>query len=254
MVGNLEIEIGLTHNIIGLAGMRGEEPFDSPYPNIRGIMALYPSQFQFIIDPDLGITSLADIRDGQLALRIGVGDPGSAGELAFSRVLKAYGMTYEDIEAWGGQILYKDMSESASMFGDNQLEAFAIQTLAPAGPIQQAATGRRPAAMLNVSEAMIQSVGNDFGYIRYVLPAGTYTFTPDEVVTFASYVILMASEERPEQEIYQVTRSLIENLDFIHSVHTAMSKLTTEEMTLTTVPLHPGAIRAYQEAGIAIMQ
>jgi hypothetical protein len=54
----------------------------------------------------------------------------------------------------------------------------------------------------------------------------------------------------PEDEAYRVTRALHKNLDYLHSVHKALSKLEAADMPRMNLPLHPGAERFYREAGL----
>jgi TRAP transporter TAXI family solute receptor len=249
VVNSGEAELGLTHSVIAAAGTKGLAPFAESYDNIAGVAALYPSHLQIIVNPDLGLASLQDLKDKKLKIRIAVGDPGSTGELATRRALEGYGITYEDIAAWGGKVEFKDMGEAAVMYGDGIVDCFTLLTLAPAGPLQEVATNRK-VAMLPLSYEVIKHMEGKYGYSREVLPAGVYKFLTGDVPTAGSYAVLIAGKDRPEQEIYQVTKGLLENIDYIRSLHNNLKDLEPKNMLETGIELHPGARRAFEEAGV----
>ncbi len=248
VVSQKEAELGLTHSVIAVAGVKGIDPFDTEYPNIKGVVSLYPSQLQFIVNPKLGIDSISEIKEKKVPIKIAVGDPGSTGELATKRVLEGYGITYQDIESWGGKVHYKDMGEATSMYGDDIIDAFTLLTLAPNGPLQELATNKQ-VKMLPVDEAVIEKMGEEYGYARDVVPQSAYNFLDKDLPTIGSQTILITNDERSEQEIYQVTKGLVENLDYIRSIHNNLKDLTPEKMVLTGVELHPGAEKYYKEIG-----
>ena len=54
-----------------------------------------------------------------------------------------------------------------------------------------------------------------------------------------------------EETAYTLTKAMIENIAAIQSVHPAMKALSLDLMVRkTAAPHHPGAIRAYKEAGL----
>jgi TRAP transporter TAXI family solute receptor len=249
VVSNKEAELSLTHSVIAVAGVKGEDPFDQAYPNVQGVAAFYGSPLQFAVSPKLGLTSIGDIKDNKAPIKLAVGDPGSTGELATKRILEAYGMTYADIESWGGQILFKDMGEAAAMYGDDIINGFTLLTLAPNGPLQQVASNKE-IQLLPVEQDKIQQMIDHFGYASALIPKEAYAFLSADIPSFQSQVVLITSDDRPEQEIYQITKGLLENIDYLRSIHTNLKDLQPSDMVGTAVELHPGAARAYKEAGV----
>jgi TRAP-type uncharacterized transport system substrate-binding protein len=54
-----------------------------------------------------------------------------------------------------------------------------------------------------------------------------------------------------EDTVYKLTKAVLENLDKVHAVHPAMRELTQRDMSsLESLHYHPGAIKAYKEAGL----
>jgi TRAP-type uncharacterized transport system substrate-binding protein len=50
-----------------------------------------------------------------------------------------------------------------------------------------------------------------------------------------------------------ITKTIYENLPFLHNIHTATQAMSLNKaLAGLPVPLHPGALRYYREAGIAV--
>ena len=57
----------------------------------------------------------------------------------------------------------------------------------------------------------------------------------------------------PDDVAYAITRAMFENVADLQAVHPAANETTVEfTMSATPVPLHPGAIRYYEEIGAAV--
>ena len=55
----------------------------------------------------------------------------------------------------------------------------------------------------------------------------------------------------PEETVYLITKTIFENLPFLHNIHKATTAMSIERATAgLPVPLHPGAERYYKEEGI----
>ncbi len=249
VVSDKEAELGLTHSVIAVAGVKGEDPFTQAYTNIRGVASFYGSPLQFAVSPKLGLTSIGDIKENKVPIKLAVGDPGSTGELATKRILEAYGMTYGDIESWGGQILFKDMGEAATMYGDDIINGFTLLTLAPNGPLQQVSSNKE-VQLLPIDQDKVRQMVDNYGYSAASIPQDAYAFMTGDLTSFSSQVVLITSDDRSEQEVYQITKAFLENIDYLRSIHNNLKDLQPSDMVDTGIELHPGAAKAYKEAGI----
>ena len=55
-----------------------------------------------------------------------------------------------------------------------------------------------------------------------------------------------------DDEVYTFVKTLYENLDDVHAIHSVLEKNFSLENSQSgmTVPMHPGAERYYKEAGV----
>ena len=57
----------------------------------------------------------------------------------------------------------------------------------------------------------------------------------------------------PEADVYKITKTIYENLGFLQSIHKATNAMALEKAIVgLPMPLHPGAVRYYKEAGLEI--
>jgi len=249
MVSNKEAELALGSSLSAEAASRGTEPYDKVYPNIATVCFLYANALQIVVNTEFEIESLADIKENEIPIRLSVGGPGSGSERDMLRIFKFLGFSYEDIESWGGKVVYKDMSEAASMLGDNLIDAFVLQTVVPAAALQEIEV-RKDIKMLSLDDEVVQAMYEEYGIGRTVISKDSYDFLEKDILTTSNNIHLITNSLLPEEEIYHVTRSIVENIDYVHSIHSRLSGLTKEKLAEVGFPLHQGAEKYYKEQGL----
>jgi hypothetical protein len=89
-------------------------------------------------------------------------------------------------------------------------------------------------------------------YAQFPIKAGTYKGSED-VKTVAVLSMLVTREDMPENDIYNFTKAIFENIETIHRAHAALKNVTLESaMDGMSIPLHAGAKKYYNEKGIKI--
>jgi TRAP transporter TAXI family solute receptor len=244
-----EAELGFAQGVVAVAAANGEDPYDQKYENVRAIASLYASTGQLVVTKDSGITSIQEIIDKQIPVRIAVDNPGSTQEMTNKRLLEAYGTSYEDIESWGGQVVYKGFSDAAGMMNEGLVDALSTLTIVPAAPVQEAANNKE-IVMLPIDPSVVDTMSKKYGYVADTIPASSYSFLNDDLTTLSTRCSLICSTELSEEDAYNITKAIVENLDYLRTVHNNIKELTPEEMAVGTgVPLHPGAEKYYKEIG-----
>ncbi|HSK40604.1 MAG TPA: TAXI family TRAP transporter solute-binding subunit, partial [Arenibaculum sp.] len=84
------------------------------------------------------------------------------------------------------------------------------------------------------------------------IPGGMYQGNPEPTETFGVKATIVSSSEVPDDVVYQTTRVVFENFEDFQRLHPAFQTLTKEAMVGEglTAPLHEGARRYYEEAGL----
>jgi len=88
------------------------------------------------------------------------------------------------------------------------------------------------------------------GYIKRIIPAGTYPGFNEEIQTIGYFTHLVISAKLPEPLVYNITKLLSENVDRLANVVKDMKGVTVKDLALDIgVPFHPGALKYYKEVG-----
>lgn len=86
----------------------------------------------------------------------------------------------------------------------------------------------------------------------YTIPAGSFKGQTEDVYTHGSLQQWAASTEMPEEVAYKFVKMVIEHVGKFKDYHAAGGLMTRESLTYGITPenVHPGAYRAYKEAGL----
>jgi TRAP transporter TAXI family solute receptor len=250
MVSAGKAELGFCYGNIVSDAVKGNPPFEQKFENIRGLCALQESAYHFVVQKDGKIKSIDQIKKEKMPIKIQIGDPGSGHELASIRLLKAYGISLEDIVSWGGKVYHSETYDGPGMFADGVVDAFIIMSYAPVSAIMELANNH-DLQILPIDDEIVQSMINDYGYAASVIPQSAYDFLSGDVKVFSSVNVVITSSDVPEEVIYNITRGLVENIVSIRNIHVNLSGLTIEQMSKNLgYPLHPGAEKYYKEIGV----
>lgn len=100
----------------------------------------------------------------------------------------------------------------------------------------------------DVFEKFNEAAGGAFGY--GVIPGGTYKGQDEDCNTWIGYNMLYCRADTDEEAVYQLTRTLWENLDELASADTGFGALSIDMAAFgPDLPFHPGAERYLKEIG-----
>lgn len=104
--GEADIAICNPGGVLAMA-LRGAGPYKTPIP-VRAIMVIPQfDQFGFAVSEGTGLTSLRDLKEQQYPLKVSLrGQRDHSVHMIASQVLQTYGMTFDDLVEWGGQVRY----------------------------------------------------------------------------------------------------------------------------------------------------
>jgi len=233
------------------AAVEGKEPYKEKATGLRAISSFNFSMVQIVALEDTGIKSIRQIIDEKMPVNISVGDRGSATELIMRRCLEEYGITYDDIESWGGSVHFKQMSEATQMMSAGRLDVIFDSGPAPLATFQELAASR-DLKVLPIDEEVVETLCKKYGYSKFYITNENYDFVTTDKPTFGNLTIITVREAIPEEIVYKVTKAIGDNLDYFYAASEALKVVTQERMpqVIPECPLHPGAKRYYQEIGV----
>ncbi len=240
--GDADLAIALADTV--QQGYTGTGRFEgNALPMVRGLASLYANMIQIVALEGSGITTLEDLR----GKRVSVGAPGSGTEVNAAAILNANGMTYDDIEE---QRL--NFNETADALANGDIDAGFWSVGAPTSSILNLAT-TNSIVMIELSDAEIAAArAADPIFAQTTLDAGIYDGVGATTVLGVPNVLVVSSE-MSDDLAYAITSAMFKNIEDLRAVHPAANQ-TTVEFTLaaTPIPLHPGAIRYFEEIGASI--
>ena len=230
----------------------GEEAIEGS-KNLRSLFSFLGGHIHVMTYADSGIESWEDIR----GKRVFVGPPaGSASAQTMGLIEAITGMKdgedYKAIKlAW---------SAASQAFEDGKFDVFMRTGTVGSAAVDQYGSAKKfrllgiPEEILG-TEAWAKYVSTP-GYAADVLPAGSYQnmVNNDRDILASAYVMFVSvNKDMGEDTAYTLTKAMFENLDDAHAVNKGLAPLTLDNAFVSLgAPLHPGAIRYYEEAGVAI--
>ncbi len=241
--GDADLAIALADTVY--QAQTGTGRFDGqPLEMVVGIASLYANMIQIVTLADSGIETLSDLK----GKRVSVGAPGSGTEVNAAAVLSAAGMSYEDIDE---QRL--NFNETADALGNGDIDAGFWSVGAPTSSILNLATTNSIKMVTLSDEQIAATQAAEPLFAKTTLAGGIYTGVDADVTVLGVPNVLVASSEMSDDLAYTITKAMFENIADMQAIHPAANQ-TTVEFTLaaTPIPLHPGAIRYYEEIGATI--
>jgi TRAP-type uncharacterized transport system substrate-binding protein len=251
--GEADIAICNPGGVLAMA-VRGRGPYKQPLP-LRAITVLPQfDQLGFAVAESTGLKTLADLKKAQYPLKVSLrGQPDHSVHMICSQVLAAYGMSFEDIERWGGKVV----SAPETPDGPNRIGAAergevdavwdeALNMFAPKA-IQ---LGMR---FLAVDEPQLQALEAD-GLRRVAITAAEYPGLVEDVwtVDFSGWPVFCL-ESAPDDMITAFCEALEARKDRIPwygqgPFRTDLRCKDTDEAPVC-IPLHPAAERYWKSLG-----
>ncbi len=215
-----------------------------PQSDLRAVFSIYPESVTLMACEDSGIKTIQDLK----GKRVNIGNPGS-GQLQNSiDALEAAGIHYET-ELQAENI---PAADAPLLIQDKKLDAFFYTVGHPSAAIHEALSGQRKMRFIPITNIEPLLTKCPF-YARSVIPIKLYPKAQNEadVQTFGVKATLVTSAKVPAETVYAITREVFENFEEFKQLHPALQTLTKKGMLEgLSAPLHPGAIKYYQEAGL----
>lgn len=241
------VDFGIVYSGDAYIGRMGKLVNDeTKYENVRAISFLYGAPAQLVVRKDAGIASAYDL-EGKI---VAIGNPGSGAALSAERFFKHLGI-WEKMEPRN-----LGYSQAAADFSDNKIDAFWVLVGFPNSSIIEAAT-RTPVTLLNVNMDAEKSGFYD-AYPFYTpteIPAGTYEGQDEAVKTFQDSALWCTNGKVADDVVYDALTAVYaeQGLKDMATAHKAAKAMSIQSgIDGVSVPLHPGALKFWEEKGLSI--
>ncbi len=246
-----QAQFAIMQGLFGLWAREGTGALeaDGAQENQRAIAMLWPNVEHYIIRSDLVREgTVSDLKEFTGTFSLGARNSGN--EFSNKFMLENFGI---DWNQWDQA--YQGFGPSV----DSMINGTIAGTIIGAG-IGVSTMTRVKAQMgddvtlLSITPEEAEAMDGGTGlYFPYTIPAGTYPGIDEDVQTIAQPNFLAVNHDVPEEDVYLFTKTVYENLDFLCNIHPATCSMSLENaLDGLPLPLHAGAARYYEEAGLTI--
>lgn len=239
-----DYQLGTVQSDVMAYAWQGTRSFDgSKIDSFRVVAGLYAESVQ-LITMDPAIKTVADLK----GRAVSIGAPGSGVYFNATDVLAAAGLSESDIKAQ-----YQSFADSTDALKDGKIDAAFIVAGAPTAAITELCT---------TNDAFLVPIDGDIAdklmadcpfYTVYNIPAGTYNGQTEDVKTVTVKATLIVSADASEEDVYNLTKAIFDNVDAITAENGKGAELSIENATSgMTAPFHAGAAKYFAEKGVTV--
>ena len=217
---------------------------DGKVDSFRTIAGLYAEAVQLVTtNPD--VKSVADLK----GKKVSIGAPGSGVYFNAMDILGAAGLTEKDINPQ-----YQNFDQSADALKDGKIDAAFIVAGAPTPAITELCMTNAKTRIVPIDGDIADKLMKDNTfYSVYKIPANTYANQDKEIASVTVKATLIVSANATENDVYNITKAIFDNIDAITKEHAKGAELSLENATEgLTVPFHAGAAKYFKEKNIEV--
>ncbi len=219
MLKDGNVNMAIVQNDIAYYAINGTDMFDKKVDDLRGIASLYPETCQFVTFESSGIRTINDLRGKKVV----VGAQGSGVEANVRQILKAYNITYDDIDEQ-----FLSFAEGANALKDGTAEVLCLTAGYPTVSVQDVAK-QKPIYIIPLDEDKITALTIDYPfYTKTVIPAGTYAGIDKDIPTVSVMAILVTTDKIDDKTGGDVTKAIFNNLGKLSEAHPVAKQITKE--------------------------
>ena len=224
--------VGAAQQATGEFDGKGDPAFDE----IRALFPIPSLTMHFVMSAASGATDLAGL-DGKTIL-LGKGSFGATeGEKYLALFDMADKVTIADAE----------LSNAVAALKNGQIDGFVTAGSWPAPNVVEAAA-TLPVTILSMTEEQVAETGR----ATMTIPAGTYAGQESDITTTSLPVVAYATTRMDDDTAYALTKTFWDSKARLGETSPWWQGVDLAMLDTIEGKLHPGAVRYYEEAGVAL--
>lgn len=211
---------------------------------LRAVFSLYTEAVTVVATPASGVRTTRDL----IGQRVDIGHPDSGVHRNAIDVLDALGTDWRT----GTTIQEEQPDARSQMYLDGKLDAFFLTEGHPTTELEFAVHSV-PGARLVALDGVAELVAEHPYYMATVIPVALYPRIENEgdIETVGMRTLLLTSSAVPEDVVRAIVRAVFEQVESLGKFDPVLQELSREEMVeVGATPLHSGARKYYEEAGL----
>lgn len=227
-----------------LSARRGNKPFtpNHGYYDIRALFPLPAQTLHWVVRQDSGIQSMTDLVDHGFI----PGSNGSISERVTASALQALGIERKV------QLMDIDVASASDAVMSGKVSGLAMAGSFPIPRVSDIAKAT-PIRLLSLPPATIaKMIAADDSIVAQTIPKGTYPGVDSDVTTVAVPTGIYTTSRMSNDTAYRLTKTFWSQLGALAAKNPPWSAIIGSTVPKLGIKLHPGALRYYNEAGIAV--
>ena len=211
------------------------------HENVRALFPMYETSFQVAALRKSGLHSLADL-DGK---KVGVGPAKGPAEGFFREAA--------NVAHIKPVIVNGDPAALARQVLSGEIDALWQGAVVPIPSLTEVAN-QADSVVFGLSGAEVTAVLAKLPALSATtIPPGTYKGQTAEIKSFSAWNFVVANKDLPDDTAYAITKAVLSAGDPRSEIYpTASGTRAANAANNRILPFHPGAMRFYREAGIAL--
>src|SRR5690625_19624 len=251
LVDQKKADFAIAESLTARFAYEGHKPFNEKHENIRAVAAIIPENtFQLVAPVSAPFDSIEEGVHANIGIRYSAGEKDALGDVISASIFEAYGITYEDIENNGGEVNFLSGGKTFELMQDDRIDSLGKMVPIPASDIIEASASI-DMKLIPIGQTAIDYLAETYQLTPFTIDAGSYDFQTEDYVTVNTPTILITHATMSEDAVYEVTKSIYNQLDYLEDVHKGF-KMVNDETIIDVggVPLHSGAEKLYKELGL----
>lgn len=242
-----DADVGLASTPEAYNAYNGLPPFKEKLTNYNLMGCIAPYYFQVLVREGSGVHSWKDLR----SKRFSPGTVGVGGEILSRNILEEVGLSYDAIRSAGGNVEFRDYRSAIEAMKDGHLDVLAITMPYPI-PLYEEYLLMNKGYFLPLEESLRTKIVNKYPvYSPAELPAGVYKGQNSPIPTIAYWTTFIVRADFPQPAVYELTKALFKHEKEIRDLMPALKNFGLRNaVEWKKIPVHPGAKKYFQEAGI----
>lgn len=262
-IENGKADVGLTFSSYLPAMAKGDvvakigedEYFSAPVTNVNTLFNSTTAAYVFLVSADSPYKSVTDLKGANI--RYVTYPVGFTARYASEKILEAHGITYDDIEAAGGQVdVVGKYKEACDLLAKGQADVIAYTMAVNA---QSAALAELESQnefrILTLDSEAAAKVTNDIPLVLETIPAGLHTSIKEDVEVLADITTWIVRADLDDETVTEILESVLANMETMAQVGNSEFKgFTAENLSRLygkgeQIPFHPAAVKFFKEKG-----
>lgn len=184
--------------------------------------------------------------------RVTTGPAGSLGAQATQLILQAHGLDEGKLGAQGGSVTRTGVAAASEAAVTGRADVW-INPISLGHPRMTELALSNDVEILQLADGPMAEL-TKLGFVPARLPAGSFRGQTEDKTLPGMSTALIANAALDDDTAYMVTKALLDNIEQIKSENASMKVMAPKTMADPAfgggAELHPGAARAYREAGV----